>query len=62
LKLLARESEKTLWKIGSSLGKSTYDPTGTATTRGMKFSSRCLISTIIGSVDCAGASFRKTTT
>src|SRR5215510_11102114 len=28
----------------------------------MKFSSRCLISTIVGSVGCAGASFRKTTT
>ena len=49
-------------KYGSWFGKSTSDPTGTATTRGVKVSLRWRMPTRVGLTSRAGASFRKMTT
>ena len=44
-KALPGDSENTLWKMPSLLGKRTVVPTGTASTRGVKVLSRCSIAT-----------------
>src|SRR5690349_6001773 len=54
-----RDSEKTLWKNGSSFGKATADPVVTATTCGTNCSSFCAIEAGRGAGFAAGMSAKK---